>query len=300
MGWAIEKINLNDSFFPPLLREMPKPPEKIFKKGGAFFNSKPTIAIVGTRKSSKEGMSFAMSLAKALAERGFMIISGLALGIDGAAHEGALRGNGLTFGVLANGLDYVYPAQHESLAQKMLETGGGLISEYEVGSPPLPHQFLERNRIIAGLSIATVVIEAPIRSGAIVTAKHALEAGREVFVAPGAPYNKNYAGSNMLIRQGARLIGGADDLLEDLETLSGQYPALDFSSSIMASGQNLYFDDEIQKNIFDIIQGASDGLGIDRITETIKLEPRVVSQALSCLLIAEKINEVGGAFFVNQ
>lgn len=212
----IAEINIKDKNYPPLLREISNPPEKIFVRGEFPNFNLPWIAIVGTRKATRDGIELARKVAKALAERGFIIVSGLAMGIDTAAHNGALVGGGPTVAVLGNGIDTIYPAQNENLANKILLNNGAIISEYETDTPAYKNQFLERNRIVAGLCIATIVVEAPQKSGALVTARLAAEAGREVFVFPGLAGHPQYAGSHALIRDGARLVNSIDNILEDL------------------------------------------------------------------------------------
>lgn len=213
----MKEIKINHLEYPKILKETNNPPEKLYCLGKMPKNEDMTVSIVGTRKATIEGLKTAKEIAKGLAEKGIVIVSGLALGIDSAAHEGALEANGKTLAVLGSGLNFIYPKQNKGLAKKIIDSGGGLLSEYKPDSPPEPQQFLERNRIIAGISIATVVVEAPIRSGALVTAKFATYAGREVFVIPGPIQNQNYQGSHMFIREGARLVTSAKEILEDLK-----------------------------------------------------------------------------------
>ncbi len=180
---------------------------------------------MGTRKATSQGRFIAKEIAKKLSEMGMVIVSGLAMGIDTAAHEGALAGAGRTIAVLACGLDNIYPRQNENLAKKIIGTGGAVISEYPVGTEAFKNQFLERNRIVSGLCIATIVVEAPRESGALVTARLAAEQGREVFVFPGPTNHPNYHGSHKLIRDGARLVSSIDDILEDLNSEIPNFPA---------------------------------------------------------------------------
>ncbi len=209
-------ISITASNYPVLLKEIASPPEKIFIKGALPDVSAPCIAIVGTRKATEEGKMLAKKTAKELAEKGFVIVSGLAMGIDTAAHEGAIKGGGKTFAVLGTGINKIYPAQNENLANRIILTGGAIISEYETNAPGFKWQFLERNRIVAGLCVATIVIEASSKSGSLVTARLAAESGREVFVFPGAAGHSNFKGSHALIRDGARLVNSTEDILEDL------------------------------------------------------------------------------------
>ncbi len=281
--------------YPLLLNEIPNPPKKIYLLGNLPNQNSPHIAIVGTRKATTEGRLIAKKIAQKLAELGAIIVSGLAIGIDTAAHEGALAGNGKTIAVLACGLDTIYPRQNENLAQKILETNGAIISEYPVGTPAYPDQFLARNRIVSGLSVATIVIEAPIDSGALVTARLAAEQGREVFVIPGPINHPNYRGSHKLIRDGARLVNSIEDILEDLgsEVLNFNPPTdgqiLNNPQISKLKIQNI--EDENQLLILKIIQEAGAPLNIDKIIEITKLEPQIVGQIIAILTIQEIIKE---------
>lgn len=281
-----KSISLEDSHYPSLLKEIQNPPLKIYVLGELPDDSPaggPRIAIVGTRKATLHGRLIAKETAKKLSEEGIVIVSGLAMGIDTAAHEGALAGGGRTIAVLACGLDTIYPRQNENLAKKIIESGGTIISEYPVGTPAMPNQFLERNRIVSGLSIASIVIEAPRESGALVTARLSAEQGREVFVVPGPINQPNYYGSHRLIRDGARLVGSIENILEDLglEKSKIQIPNVKFEK----------IKDENQLLILKTIQGAGRPLNIDKIIELIKLEPQVINQSLALLVIQGILKE---------
>ncbi|HDY73459.1 MAG TPA: DNA-protecting protein DprA [Candidatus Jorgensenbacteria bacterium] len=219
MEQSIYSVTHKETLYPYLLREITSPPSPLYYRGRLPERSEPLIAIVGTRKATARGKLFAKRLAQELAERRITVVSGLALGIDGAAHEGALLGGGKTIAVLANGLDSIYPREHRELAVRLLEQQGCIVSDYVLGTPPLPNQFLERNRIISGLCVAVVVVEAPARSGALSTARHAADQGRDVFVVPGPAESEYYRGSHALIRDGARLITTASDIFDDLPQL---------------------------------------------------------------------------------
>lgn len=212
----IKHIKKESSDYPSLLKEIKKPPSPLFYKGRLPEPDEFCVGIVGTRKAKSYGKRIAKEIAYELADKGITIVSGLALGIDAAAHKGTLEAHGRTVGVLANGLDTVYPKEHGTLAQRIVETNGCLVSEYSKGTSPKRNHFLERNRIISGLSKAIVIIEAPSRSGSLNTVRHALEQNREIFVVPGRADNKNYDGSHSLIREGARLVTSADEILKDL------------------------------------------------------------------------------------
>jgi len=297
----INQISINQKEFPPLLKEIPKPPSLLYLKGELPPVNIPCLAIVGTRKATADGKNFAKKLAFELAQNGFVIVSGLALGIDAAAHQGALAANGLTIAVVANGLDSIYPRAHESLAKEILNKNGAIISEYPPKTPAYPNQFLERNRIISGLAIATVIIEAPIRSGALVTARHALEQGREVFVAPGSCLNQNYQGSHLLIRNGARLITSAKDVLEDIKEVIDNYPLYKNTINQSANLKKInQIDDEIDKIIIETLEKNKEGLNIDKIIELTKLETHIINQHLTFLLFEGLITEKNGKYEINN
>lgn len=218
---GISVISLQCPLYPRRLRFHPKAPLLVYLRGdGAAViddgDSTPTVALVGSRSASPRGCELATQFARELRSLGVCIISGLALGIDGAAHHGALqgpaRGDCPTIAVLGNGLHAVYPATHRGLARRILEQGGLLISTYEPGTPPLPAHFLERNGIIAYLSRAVVVVQAALRSGALSTARWALEAGGEIMAVPGAVGDLRHAGTHQLIRDGAHLVTSATDI----------------------------------------------------------------------------------------
>lgn len=199
-----------------MLRNIYHPPETLYYKGQLPLPDEKLIAIVGTRKATTNGKRAAEKIGQELAECGMTVVSGLALGIDGAAHKGALLGGGKTVVVLGRGVDEIYPREHSRLGEEILSNGGCIMSEYKPETPTFPNQFLERNRIVSGLSIGVIIIEAPLKSGALSTTRHALEQGREVFVVPGPVDSFNYRGSHMLLREGARLVTSAKEILDDL------------------------------------------------------------------------------------
>lgn len=292
------KIDASLKDFPELLKNIPNPPDFIFAYGDCRILHKPTVAIVGTRKATAEGLKFSEKIAEILADLDFTIVSGLAFGIDAAAHEGALRsGSGGTAAVLAHGLDMVYPKEHERLAEKILSKNGVLVSEYPNGTVPFPNHFLERNRIIAGLCAFTIVVEAPERSGALVTARHAIEAGREVFVLPGLYYNRNYAGSHSLIRNGARLVGSTDDILEDIKGISGN-----FFQSLKDYPENSQKEKKIaseeEEKILEAIRRAPVSPNLDTLIEMTKLEPRLAAKTVAFMTLQGKISENQGKFVI--
>ena len=215
----------DDPRYPAPLLRAPAAPPVLFLRGDAAALSRPQVAIVGTRKAGRYGRTLAAEFAAGLARAGLAITSGLALGIDGAAHEGALSAAGVTVAVCGTGLDTVYPPEHVDLAGRIIATGGALVSELPPGSPPRRRNFPYRNRIIAGLALATVVVEAPRGSGALITAHHAVDAGREVLVLPGRVDNPNFSGSHALLREGARPVTSVADVLSELPAGVARPPA---------------------------------------------------------------------------
>jgi DNA processing protein len=204
-----------DDQYPPLLRDIPGRPGVLYVRGQVAALSLPQLAVVGSRKASRSGLELAQSFARELAASGFAITSGLALGIDTAAHRGALAAAGTTLAVLGTGVDRVYPLRNQQLAQELLGRGA-LISEFPLGTTALPHHFPRRNRILAGLSLGTLVVEAASRSGSLITARLALDYNREVFAIPGSIHNPNSKGSHRLIREGAKLVETTTDIVEEL------------------------------------------------------------------------------------
>ncbi len=298
MKKEIKTISLNNSDYPSLLKEISNPPLKINILGKLPDEQKTKIAVVGTRKATTEGKTIARKIAQKLAELDIVVVSGLAMGIDTAAHEGALLGNGQTIAVLACGLDAIYPAQNENLAKKILAERGAIISEYPVGTPTLQHQFLERNRIISGLCAATIIIEAPERSGSLATANWAVQQGREVFVAPGPINHPNYRGSHKLIRDGARLVGSVEDILEDLqlEIPNSKFQIPNKSQIPNPKIQNI--KDKNQLLVYETLREAGAPLTIDKIIQLTKLEPQIVNQAIAVLIIQEIIEETESGYIV--
>lgn len=282
-GSGIRLILREEKEFPPLLHEIPHPPWGLYFKGELPTTA--ALAVVGTRKGTPGGLDLAEYFAKRLAGAGLVVVSGLALGIDAAAHLGALAAQGRTLAVLACGLDQVYPRTNARLADRILVEGGALISEYAPGVPPLPHRFLERNRIISGLALGTLVVEAPERSGSLATARFALEQNRQVFVVPGSARHPHYRGSHALIREGAELVCEAEQILESL----GLAP--EKTAEIPSAGG------ESGKKILGLLRAKRGGLDIDKIIELTNLEAPIVSQALSCLILEEKIKEEGGCYY---
>lgn len=208
-------LTLHDPRYPALLKEISDPPPLLFVIGNPDLLQHPQLAMVGSRNPSVDGRENAHAFARELVNQGLVITSGLALGIDASAHQGALAGDGLTIAVTGTGLDRVYPARHRSLARE-IAARGALISEFPVGTPALAENFPRRNRIISGLSLGTLVVEAAPQSGSLITARLAAEQGREVFAIPGSIHNPLARGCHQLIRQGAKLVESVTDILEEI------------------------------------------------------------------------------------
>jgi len=213
-------ITLGDPAYPPLLLQTADPPLLLYVQGRVELLAAASIAIVGSRNPTPQGTDNARDFARQLGNDGLVVVSGLALGIDGAAHDGALAGAAGTIAVVGTGLDRVYPSRHRALAHRIVAQGA-MVSEYAPGTPPLPENFPLRNRIIAGLSLGTLVVEAALRSGSLITARLAAEAGRDVFAVPGSIHAPQSRGCHALIKQGAKLVESAADIVDELR---GQPP----------------------------------------------------------------------------
>jgi DNA processing protein len=207
-------VTLADEVYPQALLEIPDPPPLLYVKGNVTFLNRPTIAVVGSRNATPQGLKNSEAFAQALSEAGWCITSGLALGVDGAAHRGALRGKGSTIAVVGTGLDIVYPARHRELAHEICESGA-ILSEFSLGEPSKAANFPRRNRIISGLSRGVLVVEADLESGSLITARLAVEQGRDVFAIPGSIHSPLSKGCHRLIKQGAKLVDSIQDILEE-------------------------------------------------------------------------------------
>jgi DNA processing protein len=274
----INSISTTHDTFPERLRTIPSPPTRLYFKGSLAAYSL-GVAIVGTRKPTAYGRHVTADLAGRLAERGAAIISGLAHGIDGIAHEAALTNGGHTIAVLACGLDRVYPAAHHRLATSILEHDGTLLSEYATGTPPQQYRFLERNRLVSGLADVIIVTEAGLRSGTMNTTMHALEQGRDVYAVPGPITSAMSAGCNALIAQGATPIVSVEAFLETLlpSTAAGQ---------MVVFGHNAEEDMILQL----LRSGESDG---DSIQKQSGLDAALFTRTLTMLELRGAIKALG-------
>lgn len=221
MGENHHIITWDDVRYPKLLREIADPPFVLFVKGNPDALSVAQVAVVGSRHATRQGLEDARGFSKTLAAAGVAITSGLALGIDGASHGGAMDAGGITIAVAGTGIDTIYPPQHRGLADQIIAKQGAMISEFPRGTKPLPWQFPRRNRIIAGLSQGVLVVEAALKSGSLITARLAAEYGRDVFAIPGSIHQPLSRGCHYLIRQGAKLVEMASDVLEEMVGVAG-------------------------------------------------------------------------------
>ncbi|KFI21259.1 DNA-processing protein DprA [Nitrosococcus oceani] len=286
-------LTLADPGYPPLLREIPDPPPILFVHGDPSLLSLPQLAIVGSRNPSPAGAETAAQFATYLANSGLVISSGLALGIDAAAHEGALAAKAATIAVAGTGLDRVYPARHHALAHAIAESGA-LVSEFPIGTPPLPQNFPRRNRLISGLSWGILVVEAALQSGSLITARLGAEQGREVFAIPGSIHNPLARGCHHLIREGAKLVEAAQDIWEELGSLAGAIPNLQCQEApqkIEASTDDLEY-----QLLLDCL--GYDPLPIDLLVERCGLTAEAVSSMLLILELQGRITALPGGRYL--
>ena len=209
-------ITLADAGYPPQLLQIADPPPLLYVKGRIELLSRASIAVVGSRNATAQGVANAEAFARVMSDAGLTVVSGLALGIDAAAHRGGLAGAGASVAVLGTGADIVYPARNRALAHE-LAARGALVSEYPLGTSPLPANFPRRNRLISGLALGCLVVEAAVDSGSLITARLAAEQGREVFAIPGSIHSPLARGCHALLKQGAKLVESANDILEELK-----------------------------------------------------------------------------------
>lgn len=286
---GIRKIRIRDGLYPPLLRTIHDPPPALYAKGSSIEAlDMPAVAIVGSRRATEHGRQIAMEIASDLAGRGIAVVSGMAYGIDAAAHRGALEGGGPTISVWGSGVDVVYPAAHRELAAR-IEGCGLILSEFSPGTQPLPPYFPQRNRIISGLSIATVVVEAAEQSGSLITAKFALEQGREVFAVPGRAGDANSRGTNRLIRDGAALIECGKDVAE---LIAGHLPV---AQKAKLTGL-LEIDVDKDSPLLSAMRG-NGAVCVDWIVRKAQLAAPIVLEQLTRLVVAGRVAELPGRRF---
>ncbi|HUO81608.1 MAG TPA: DNA-processing protein DprA [Gammaproteobacteria bacterium] len=288
-------VTIDSPGYPALLREIPDPPAALFVDGDPGVLAAPQIAIVGSRNPTPGGTENAFGFARYLAGCGLTVTSGLAVGIDAAAHRGALAGGGATVAVCGAGADVVYPPRHRGLAGDIARAGA-LVSEFPLGTAPAREHFPRRNRIISGLSLGTLVVEAAERSGSLITARLAGEQGREVFAIPGSIHNPLARGCHRLIRQGAKLVESARDILEELGALAG---ALDRAAmppgDASPPGRLPREADEAYRQLLDAL--GYEPIAVDRLAERTGLTPGELSSMLLILELEGHVQSVpGGAY----
>jgi DNA processing protein len=296
----LELITLFDDRYPRLLRDIYDPPPVLYMAGEIEPRDELAITIVGSRRASPYGKNVAQNLAKELAGEGVTVVSGLAVGIDSAAHEGALAARGRTIGVVACGIDVDYPRASSDLRKRIISQGA-LLSELPLGTPPTKWVFLSRNRLLSGLSLGTVVVEAPERSGSLITADHALEQGKHVFAVPGnieSPINK---GTHALLREGATLVESAQDILQPLGI---ETPRLVRSpSGATTAGRRLEPSPAVAVLLTTVEQSIFLSLGgkqkhLDQIASETQLKPAEVSAALMLLELKGLAHRLPGGSFI--
>lgn len=295
-------LTYDNPLYPRLLREIPRPPPLLFVRGDPTCLSLPQLAIVGSRNPSGGGSENAERFAHYMAERGFAITSGLALGIDAAAHRGALRAGGKTIAVMGTGINLIYPSRHRQLAQDIIDSGGALVSEFPLGTASHACNFPQRNRIISGLSGGTLVVEAAVQSGSLITASYALQHDREVFAIPGSIHNPLSRGCHQLIRQGATLVETAQDIVDQLAGLLSYKRQEVKSAKTMQPelfAEPALVDDEPQLGEDEqrLLQALGyDPLPVDLLAERTGLDVGNLSAQLIGLEIKGVIQQVGACY----
>ena len=282
---GVQIVAFEDAAYPSQLKQIYDPPLVLYVRGNVAAVSQPGIAVIGTRHPTPYGTGMAERLACDLAVRGLVIFSGLARGVDTAGHRGAIAGKGKTVAVLGTGIDVIYPKENTRLTEQMLALGGALVSEFPLSTFPAPQNFPIRNRIISGVSIGVLVVEAAEYSGTRITARCALEQGRDVYAVPGNVTNKNSWGPNTLIKQGAKLVATWDDVWEELPTeVRLALEPKDAAESQAEGTASLFKDDEIgphERKILKILK-ADEATQIDEIVE--RLEPELSSSEIFAAL----------------
>ncbi|RLC32161.1 MAG: DNA-protecting protein DprA [Deltaproteobacteria bacterium] len=284
-------VTFRDSRYPPLLKEIHSPPVILYVKGKDIPKSRIFIAIVGSRNATHYGLKTAENIAFGLAARGIGVVSGMAKGIDSAAHKGCLRGKGFTVTVIGTGIDLVYPPENRKLSEE-ISAKGTMVSEFPTGSPPEPKNFPIRNRLISGLSRGVVVVEATKKSGSLITASMALEQGRDVFAVPGSVDSFKSRGPHLLIKQGASLVENADDILEELGLGYRNFQQNHLFPQ--EGGQEPELSDT-ERKLFEIVGDYP--VHIDEIVRRSELDTSEVSSALMSLELKGLIRQLMGKRF---
>jgi DNA processing protein len=281
---GVELVRVIDPAYPALLKGVADAPAVLFVKGQLPRDDEPALAVVGTRRATAYGRQAAEKIAGELARAGVIIISGLARGIDAVAHNAALAAGGRTIAVLGSGVDRIYPSEHKGLAQRVVGSGA-LVSEFPLGEPPDAPNFPRRNRIVAGLARGTLVIEADRESGALITVDFALEQGRDVYAVPGSIFSPVSRGTNSLIKDGAKLVASAEDILEDLE-MSAVEPVFAPPTA----------DTDEEAVVLALL--SSDPMHIDDIGRLARLPMSILGGTLAMMELKGMARQVGGQYYV--
>jgi len=295
-GWADETghsiIDKSSADYPLLLNQIPGPPDRLYVDGRVDALHLPALAIVGSRNPTRQGRQTAYEFARHLGSAGFCIVSGLAQGIDAAAHEGALDGGATTVAFLGHGVDTVYPESNRKLAERIV-AGGALVSEFPLGTKPRREHFPQRNRLISGLSLGTIVVEAARRSGSLITARLASDQGREVFAIPGSIHNPLSRGCHQLIRQGAKLVESAADIVDELGSLVDHIATAPDAPAVEEAGFGE--DDPDYGTLFEAL--GFDAVSVDELAARSGLTIDQVSSMLLILELEGKIEaQAGGRY----
>ncbi|RLQ22091.1 DNA-protecting protein DprA [Seongchinamella sediminis] len=282
-------ISIADSRYPPLLKTIADPPPLLYVRGDPGLLAKPQLAMVGARRATAAGLKAAQTLAAAAVRAGLGVTSGLALGIDAAAHRGALAAQGATVAVLGTGIDSIYPARHQQLGEQ-IAAAGCLVSEFPPGTLPLPHNFPRRNRIISGLALGVLVVEAALPSGSLITASTATAQGREVFALPWSIAHTGGAGCLRLLRDGAKMVLCMDDVLEELDSLY----QLQMDLQPRAAGDAREDDEADQSELLALL--GCESVTVDELVAASGLSAAEVMSGLSALELAGKVSRCPGGY----
>ncbi len=295
---------LDDGNYPALLKEIPDPPIVLYVMGNwrECFEM-PCIAVVGSRRCSTYGENACVMITEELAQRGICIVSGLARGIDSVAHRAALKANGRTIAVLGTGIDDVYPKENKRLVEKILENGGAVISQFPLQTPPLKDNFPYRNRVISGLCLGVLVVEASERSGSLITARYALEQNREIFAIPGNITSRNSIGTNYLIKTGAKLVQQWQDVVSELpadtcsKILSKQPEKINDSQESRKS--RLADLTQVESKVYKVLS-TDEPLHFDTIVEIVQVSVSDLSTALFVLEMRGLIRSLPGNYYARS
>lgn len=287
-GEGVEVITLGDDHYPDLLREIAAAPPVLFARGELVPTDRRAVAVVGTRRLTRYGKEMSEAIGRDLARAGVTVVSGLARGVDGIAHAAALEAGGRTIAVLGNGVRRVYPPEHRGLADKIVAQGA-MLSEFHPDAPPDGPNFPARNRLISGLSLGVVVIEAPLRSGALITVDFAADQGRDVFAVPGSVASAASAGCLRILRDGARLVRDADDILEDLRL--GEAPR-------QLAFQSVGDLDETSRRVLSVLTG--EPRHIDEIAALADVDIGELSSLLMTLELGGTVRNVGAQYYARS